>query len=70
MLVVSYADFSANMNKYLPTASVSGLKILPQKKEKKTSRQLKFMHAIEAASGILPSDIDIEKEKTEAILKA
>ena len=69
MLVVSYADFSANMNKYLPTASVSGLKILPQKKEKKTSRQLKFMHAIEAASGILPSDIDIEKEKTEAILK-
>ena len=70
MLVVSYADFSANMNKYLPTASVSGLKILPQKKEKKTSRQLKFMHAIEAASGILPSDIEIEKEKTEAILKA
>lgn len=40
MLVVSYSDFSANMNKYLPTAS-----------------------------GILPSDIDIEKEKNEAILK-
>ena len=70
MLVVSYSDFSANMNKYLPTASVSGLKILPQKKEKKVSRHLKFKKTIEAASGILPSDIDIEKEKTEAILKA
>lgn len=69
MLVVSYSDFSANMNKYLPTASVSGLKILPQKKEKKTSRHQKFMQAVEAASGILPSDIDIEKEKNEAILK-
>lgn len=69
MLVVSYSDFSANMNKYLSTASVSGLKILPQKKEKKNSRHLKFMQAVEAASGVLPSDIDIEKEKTEAILK-
>ncbi|MBQ3641411.1 hypothetical protein II906_05765 [bacterium] len=69
MLVVSYSDFAANMNKYLPAASVSGLKILPQKKEKKNSRHLKFMQAVEAASGVLPSDIDIEKEKTEAILK-
>lgn len=67
MLVVSYSDFSANMNKYLSTASVSGLKILPQKK--KSSRQLKFIQAIEAASGILSPSVDIEKEKTEAILK-
>lgn len=32
MVVVSYADFAANINKYLPAASISGLKILPQKK--------------------------------------
>ncbi len=70
MIVVSYADFSANINKYLPAASISGLKILPQKKDKKYSRHLKFVQAIEAASGILPSDIDVENEKTEAILKS
>ncbi len=70
MIVVSYADFSANINKYLPAASTSGLKILPQKKDGKYSRHLKFMQAIETASGILPSDIDVESEKTEAILKS
>lgn len=32
MIVVSYADFSADMNKYLSEASTYGLKILPQKK--------------------------------------
>ena len=36
MLVIGYSDFSADMNKYLETAAVSGLKILPRKKEKKT----------------------------------
>lgn len=35
MIVVSYADFSADMNKYLSEASTYGLKILPQKKTKK-----------------------------------
>ena len=35
MLVVSYDDFSENMNKYLAQASSYGLKILPQKKEKR-----------------------------------
>ena len=34
MLVIGYSDFSADMNKYLETAAVSGLKILPRKKEK------------------------------------
>ena len=71
MLVVSYNDFSENMNKYLAEASSYGLKILPQKKEKrKSSRTSKFLNIIQAATGILPSDLDIEKEKTEAILKA
>ena len=32
MLVIGYSDFSADMNKYLETAAVSGLKILPRKK--------------------------------------
>ena len=35
MIVVSYNDFSENMNKYLAQASSFGLKILPQKKEKR-----------------------------------
>ena len=71
MIVVSYNDFSENMNKYLAQASSCGLKILPQKKEKRQSaRTLKLLKSIEAATGILPSDIDIEKEKTEAILKS
>ena len=34
MIVVSYNDFSEDMNKYLAQASSYGLKILPQKKEK------------------------------------
>ena len=71
MIVVSYNDFSENMNKYLAQASSCGLKILPQKKgKKKSARTLKLLKSIEAATGILPSDIDIEKEKTEAILKS
>ena len=59
MIVVSYADFSADMNKYLP-----------QKKERRKSRKHeKFVQAIDAASGIIPSDIDVDKAKTESILK-
>lgn len=71
MLVIGDSDFSTNMNKYLETAAISGLKILPQKKEKKLSaRQRKFAKVIEAASGIVPLDMDFDKVKTEAILKA
>jgi hypothetical protein len=71
MIVVSYNDFSEDMNKYLAQASSYGLKILPKKKEKrKSARTLKLLKSIEAATGILPSHIDIEKEKTEAILKS
>ena len=71
MMVVSYTDFSADMDKYLSAASKTGLKILPQKKERrKSARHLKFVQTIEAASGILPADIDVEKTKAESILKA
>ena len=70
MIVVSYADFSADMNRYLSEASTYGLKILPQKKERrKSSKHKKFVQVINAASGIIPSDIDVDKAKAEAILK-
>lgn len=70
MLVVSYDDFSENMNKYLAQASSFGLKILPQKKQKrKSSKALRFTRVIDAATGILPTDIDVDDEKTKAILK-
>ena len=71
MIVVSYNDFSENMNKYLAEASSYGLKILPQNKEKrKSSRTIKLINSIEAATGIIPSDVNIDEVKTEAILKA
>ena len=71
MIVVSYADFYSNPALYKEKAENYGLKILPRKKEKrKSSRTLKLLHTIEAATGILPSNLDIEKEKSEAILKA
>ena len=70
MLVIGYSDFSADMNKYLETAAVSGLKILPRKKEKKLSaRKRKFAQVIERASGIIPLNVDLDSTKTEAILK-
>lgn len=69
MIVVSYTDFSADMNKYLSEASTYGLKILPQKKRRKSRKQEKFVQAVDAASGIIPSDIDVDKAKTESILK-
>ncbi len=71
MVVVKYSEFFENMNKYLSAASSCGLKILPQKKERaKSKSHLRFMRAIEAASGVLPSELDFDKEKTGAILKA
>ena len=46
MLVVSYADFFANPSRYKDEAENYGIKILPQKKQKKISRfiQKKWMH--------------------------
>lgn len=70
MMVVSYADFSADMDRYLSEASNYGLKILPcNKKHRKLSKHEKFIQIIDAASGIISSNIDIEKAKAEAILK-
>ncbi len=62
MIVVSYADFFSNPVFYKEKAEKSAIKILPQKKEKKISRAIqKKLDALNAAIGILPSDID---EKT------
>ena len=62
MIVVSYADFFSNPAFYKEKAEKSAIKILPQKKEKKISRAIqKKLDALNAAIGILPSDID---EKT------
>ena len=62
MIVVSYADFFANPSQYQTRAQSEGIKILPQKKEKKLSRrQKKALEAFEAVKGILPADLDVEK---------
>ncbi|MBQ7619612.1 MAG: hypothetical protein VZQ47_08330 [Treponema sp.] len=59
MIVVSYADFFSNPAFYKEKAEKSAIKILPQKKEKKISRAIqKKLDALNAAIGILPSDID------------
>ncbi len=61
MLVVSYADFFANPAQYQKTASLTGIKILPEKKTKKISRRVqKKLDALNAVVGIIPSDIDID----------
>ena len=55
MLVVSYDDFSENMNKYLAQASSYGLKILPQKKEKRMSKPVvsERLEALKSIQGVL-----------------
>ncbi len=61
MLVVSYSDFFANPSRYKQEASVSGLKILPEKKRKKISRSLqKKLDALDAVVGLIPSEVNAE----------
>lgn len=68
MFVVSYSDFFSNPTLYKEKAENYGLKILPQKKEKKYSRRVqKKMAALNAVIGILPSDIDEEAIKTQRL---
>lgn len=61
MLIVSYADFFANPSQYKNEAAVSGLKILPEKKQKKLSRKVqeKLEH-LQAVVGIFPKDADLD----------
>ena len=69
MFVVSYSDFFSNPNLYKEQAENYGLKILPQKKEKKIPKSIqKKLAALDAVIGILPSDIDERKIKSERLL--
>ena len=62
MIVVSYSDFFANPAKFKDSASRYGLKVLPQKKQKKVSRRIqKKLDSLDAAVGLIPSEIDAEK---------
>ncbi len=68
MLVVSYADFFANPSRYKDEAENYGIKILPQKKQKKISRSIqKKMDALNAVIGILPADVDEKLAKAERL---
>ncbi len=61
MLVVSYSDFFANPSRYKQEASVSGLKILPEKKQKKISRSLqKKLDALDAVVGLISPEVNAE----------
>jgi len=61
MLVVSYSDFFANPSLYKQEASVSGLKILPEKKQKKISRRLQEkLDALNSVVGLIPSDVNAD----------
>lgn len=62
MIVVSYSDFFENPAKFKDTASRYGLKVLPQEKQKKISRRIqKKLDSLNAAAGLIPSEIDAEK---------
>ena len=68
MLVVSYADFFANPSRYKDEAENYGIKILPQKKQKKISRSIQNkMDALNAVIGILPTDVDEKLAKAERL---
>lgn len=69
MIVVNYADFVSNSQKYVNLAKVQGLKIKAEKKSKFSRKQQKLLDSLESVTGILPSDVDFEKAKYEEILK-
>ena len=59
MIVVSYADFFANPALYKEAASVSGIKVLPEKKKLSRRVQKKLEH-LKAVVGIFPQDADLD----------
>lgn len=69
MIVVNYADFVSNSQKYVNLAKVQGLKIKAEKKSKLSRKQQKLLDSLESVTGILPFDVDFEKAKYEEILK-
>lgn len=69
MLVVSYEDFVADAQKYVNAAKLQGIRIKPEKKSRLGRRQQKMLAALDAVTGIVPSDVDFDAVKTEEILK-
>ena len=68
MFVVSAAEFFSNPEIYKEQAETYGLKILPQKKEKRLSHRIqKKIDALNAVIGILPSDTDENSIKAERL---
>ena len=68
MLVVSASEFFSNPALYKEQAEIYGLKILPQKKEKKLPRKTqKKLDALNAVIGILPSDLDEKSIKAKRL---
>ena len=68
MFVVSFSDFYSDPSLYKEKAETSGIKILPQKKEKRFSNKIqKKMEALEAVIGILPDNIDEKSLKMERL---
>ena len=61
MIVVSYADFFENPAQYREDAEVFGIKILPKKKERKSSRKLqeRTKH-LDAVVGLIPPEVDAD----------
>lgn len=68
MIVVNYADFVSNSQKYVDLAKVRGLKIKAEKKSKLSRKQQRMLDSLEAVTGILPSDVDFDAAKHEEIL--
>ena len=68
MLVISSVDFFANPALYKEKAENYGIKILPQKKEKKISHRIqKKIDALNAVIGILPFDVDEKSVREERL---
>lgn len=62
MVVVSYSDFFENPSKFKECASRFGIKILPQKKQKKISyRVQKKLNSLNAIAGMIPTEINAEE---------
>lgn len=61
MLVISYSDFYDNPIKFKDVALRSGIKILPEKKQKFSRRIQKKIDALNSVAGLIPSNIDADK---------
>lgn len=62
MLVISYADFFSNPAKYQALAASNGIKILPEKSNKKISSSVqKKLDHLHAVVGLIPQEINADE---------